>query len=402
MDLLRKSGESNLQYHKRLVYGKLVDKTLADADYSELAELIYGKPYSSDVARRMLYGSRLTLEAIDKNNFDNVTDDSIISELETKRLELQKERCRLADQRREYNKCIATDARFEHLCDVVKACADQMQSAGRMVDSDTVNDIYFSDAEAVVVFSDWHVGMVTNNVFNTYNIDICKQRVNHVVSEVIQRIRLHGCKKLHVAVLGDLIHGNCHVSARVASEEVAIEQLMHATELLAQAIGTMSQYVEETLVYVTYGNHARAVQNKHDSIHRDNLERVSEWWLKERFASVENVTIVSSDAHEFLFINACGHDICASHGDIDSVKSSPRLLATLFDRKYGTNIEYILLGDKHHRESFEELGITSTICGSLCGADDYANEKRLYSEPSQLLLIVTPDNGVDAEYRIKC
>ena len=87
---------------------------------------------------------------------------------------------------------------------------------------------------------------------------------------------------------------------------------------------------------------------------------------------------------------------------MDSVKSSPRLLATLFQKKYGMDIEYVLLGDKHHRESFDEVGICAMICGSLCGTDDYANSKRLYSQPEQLLLIVTEDDGVDAEYRIKC
>lgn len=57
-------GETDFDYHKRLVYGKLVDKTLADVDYTELSELVYGQPYSSDVARRMMYGSRRTLDLI--------------------------------------------------------------------------------------------------------------------------------------------------------------------------------------------------------------------------------------------------------------------------------------------------------------------------------------------------
>ena len=74
----------------------------------------------------------------------------------------------------------------------------------------------------------------------------------------------------------------------------------------------------------------------------------------------------------------------------------------LLNQKFGTNIEYVLLGDKHHRESFEELGVTSVLCGALCGTDDYANGKRLYSTPSQLLLIMNEADGVDAEYQIKC
>ena len=51
MELTQREGESRAQYHKRLIYGKLVDKTLADVDYSELSEYIYGQSYSSDVAR---------------------------------------------------------------------------------------------------------------------------------------------------------------------------------------------------------------------------------------------------------------------------------------------------------------------------------------------------------------
>ena len=177
---------------------------------------------------------------------------------------------------------------------------------------------------------------------------------------------------------------------------------MQVSEILAQAIMRLNQYVEETFVYMTYGNHARTIQNKHDSIHRDNMERIVPWWLMQRFQMFDNITIMPESENEFLFVNACGHDICAAHGDLDTVKCSTRLLATIFQKKYGKDIEYILLGDKHHRESFNELGITATICGSLCGTDDYANDKRLYSHPEQLLLIVNPEYGVDAEYRLKC
>lgn len=405
LEIAKQDNESRLDHHKRIIYGKLVDKTLSDVDYAELSEVVYGQQFSSDVARRMFYGSKRTLDLVEEESarqIGHTAARSVIEELEEKRVEIQKERQRLSDQRREYNKGIASDARFEHLCDIIRASSDKLRPIDCMISQDKIFDTYTSDSEAVLVFSDWHMGMVANNVFNTYNTEVCEQRVSHVVEEASKRIRLNACKRLHVVVLGDLIHGNCHVSARVASEEVAVEQLMHATELLAQAIATLNRCVEETYVYVTYGNHARAVANKSDSIHRDNLERFSGWWLVQRFASDESITVVDCNTNEFLFINACGHDICASHGDLDSVRTSPRLLPTLFNKKYGKNVEYILIGDKHHRESFEELGVTAMICGSLCGTDDYANDKRLYSEPSQLLLIVTPEDGVDAEYRLRC
>lgn len=82
--LLRKDGETELQYHRRLVYGKLVDKTLADYDYTELSKYVYGKQYAADVARRHMYGSRYTLELLDKERSNNIINSSIIDDIDQK------------------------------------------------------------------------------------------------------------------------------------------------------------------------------------------------------------------------------------------------------------------------------------------------------------------------------
>lgn len=403
ISLTRNEHESALDYHKRLVYGKLVDKTLADCDYSELAELLYGQPYSSDVARRMMYGSRRTLELVDAEPVKNICDNEMLTALDMKKAELQQERQRFFDQRREYTKILAAEGRKEHLYEALALAANKlMESIGPMFDDKYCDVESCGDSEAVLVFTDWHYGMKTKNVFNKYNTEICKERVTNTVNAAIRRIQMHGCRRLHVVVLGDLMHGSVHVSARVSSDELACDQLMQVSEILAQAILQLNKCVDETLVYMTYGNHARTIQNKHDSIHRDNMERIVPWWLTQRLQKYDDIIIMPESETEFVFVNACGHDICAAHGDLDSVKCSPRLLATIFQKQYGKNIEYILLGDKHHRESFNELGITATVCGSLCGTDDYANDKRLYSRPEQLLLIIDPEYGVDAEYRLKC
>lgn len=404
--------ESPLDYHKRIIYGKLIDKTLNDVDYTELSELVYGQPYSSDVARRMFYGSRRTLELLESEGVKNLSGLDIMEEIDGKMLELQKERQKFRDQRRERDKLISADARQEHLYATLSEAAFGL--------TETIGDMFGycdfskkasrseSDNEALLVFSDWHYGMVSDNIFNTYNKEICKDRVKCLVQKAINRLSAHRCRKLHIMVLGDLFHGAIHTSARVASEELVCDQMMEVSEILAQAILKLSMYVDETVIHMTYGNHARTVQNKNDSLHRDNMERIIPWWLEQRICALEhqigedlNITLAPASETEFLLVNICGHDICGTHGDLDSVRTSPKLISTLYHKKYGRNIEHIILGDKHHSESFEELGVSATICGSLCGADDYANEKRLYSTPSQLLLIINEEDGVDAEYKLK-
>lgn len=408
MDLSRKPNETYLDYHKRIIYGKLVDKTLGDLDYSELSDYAYGQHYSSDVARRMFYGSRRTLDLVAASQREMNANKGTMDELDEKINEFKREKQKFFDQRREYNKLQAEAGRREHLYEHLSSAAESL--------SKTVGDIFepktnintFADNEAVIVLSDWHYGMITHNAFNTYNTEICKQRVQVVIDKAVDRIQQHQCNKLHVIVLGDLGHFAIHTSARVASEELAADQLMQVSEILAQAIIHLSQFVPSTDVYVTYGNHARIVQNKNDSIHRDNMERLIPWWLETRILAEERVrgdlldiNIKPESDNEFISFNVCGHDVVACHGDLDSVKASPRMLSALFHKKYGKDVEYILLGDKHHREDFEELGITSMLCGALCGTDDYANDKRLFSTPSQLLLIFNPNDGLDAEYRLK-
>ena len=55
MQLDRLHNESDIAYHKRLIFGKLDDKSLADVDFTELARAVYGKeddvrklPYTAD------------------------------------------------------------------------------------------------------------------------------------------------------------------------------------------------------------------------------------------------------------------------------------------------------------------------------------------------------------------
>ena len=243
--------------------------------------------------------------------------------------------------------------------------------------------------------------MVTDNIWERYNTEVCRCRVERLVETAIERIRLHRCRRLHILLLGDMAHGAIHTSARVASEELVCDQVMQVSEIIAQAVAALADVVDETVVHATYGNHLRTVQNKQDSIHADNMERLIPWWLEQRLGDRGDIQFPQAEYYEFLYFNVCGYQICATHGDLDSVKNAGRTLNTLFVKKYGSGIDYVILADKHHKEEFEELGIESMIVRCLCGTDEYANGKRLYSTPGQLMMVFTPGIGADAYYQIK-
>lgn len=399
----RREGESALAHHKRLVYGKLVDKTLEDYDYSELSPFIFGKNYASDNARKMMYGCRATLDIIEGEMNSPPNDDT-----QARTDELKKEQQRFYDQRREYNKLVTEQARWEHLTETLSNSIESLNDSFLPIiysDEECISSIGYGDnyhgKSAVLFFSDWHYGMVTDNIWNTYNQDVFKNRLKSIVNGAIDRIQLHQCDSLDVVVIGDLIHGGIHTSARVASNELVCDQIIHASEHLAEAILTLSKYVSTTRVHCTYGNHARTIQNKKNSIHADNLERLIPWWLKQRFKSSDAIHVIEGDTYEFVHFYVRNTAICAIHGDLDTPKNSPRLLSALFMKRYNDKVDIIVQGDKHHSEAFDDIGVNSLMAGSLCGSDDYANDRRLYSNPEQLMLIIDKD-GLDAIYKLRC
>ena len=173
----RRDGESQFDYHRRLIYGKLVDKTLADMDYSELAELVYGQPYASDVARRMLYGSRRMLELLDQSRMEAIEDEDVSAGIDRQMVELQKERQRFFDQRREYKKLLTYDGRLENLYDALAKSAEKLEeTVGKMYRNTDGEYVPDGDGEAVLVLSDWHYGLVADNIFNTYDTEVCRRR----------------------------------------------------------------------------------------------------------------------------------------------------------------------------------------------------------------------------------
>ena len=99
-NLKRNENESLLGYYKRLVD----NRKEYDLDYSELGEIILGESkYSSDNVRKAVYLLKPILEKLEEESLSNVNTD-IAAEIRNQKLELEKEKIRFQDQKREYKK----------------------------------------------------------------------------------------------------------------------------------------------------------------------------------------------------------------------------------------------------------------------------------------------------------
>jgi UDP-2,3-diacylglucosamine pyrophosphatase LpxH len=310
--------------------------------------------------------------------------------------EVYKAKRQLFDQRKEYNKILTADARNEHLMGELIRAAGKLPAMVNLdlrpkEESDEYN-------EALLFLSDWHVGLEADNIWNRFNQDILQARVSKLVNDSIRYLKRHKPKVLHIAIIGDMVHGVLHNPGRIASSELGVEQLMQASEIIADVVNELSMYVEETLVYSTYGNHARSVQNYKDSIHSDNLERLIPWWMKQRLKGIKEIKFVDG-IYEFLRIRVCGQEVGAVHGDLDSKKELANVMTAVFDRAFGVRPKYVAMGHIHHTEDLDANGVRTIVVSSLCGTEEFANTKRFFSTPSQTLLFFNMD-GLECRYDI--
>lgn len=375
-----------------------------DIDWSEISEK-YNVGWNGDSIRKaqqpILLGGTFVSEYYKwkESQNQNKDNDEYNKKVQVMKDELYKERRKLYDQRREYNKLLTSDARAEHLN------KELVESANRLAE---IKPLIFEEKwfkpnfhrEAVLFWSDWHYGMITKNIWNEYNTEICRKRVKALVEITKEFITFNKIDVLSIVMLGDAANGAIHSSCRVQSEEDTCDQLMNVSELMAEAINELSKVVNHIAVYSCYGNHLRTVQNKDDSIHSDNMEKVIPWWLKQRLKDNSKVEIIESEYKEFTKLKVLGYNICCVHGDLENFKNIGTTVNTIFTKKFGETIDYTVSGDKHHLEEFEQFGIESVLIRSLCGTDDYANNKRLYSRPGQTLMIFNNVYGRECTYHI--
>ena len=403
IDLHRLENENEEQFIFRL--GQAKDSGNLDMSWDEIANIINKEfrsdesEYRSEAAYRKPY--QQAKRYFEANVFKTFSDkDTYFKELQIQKDAVYKEKRKLYDQRREYNKLLTSDARAEHLNEELVKAANRLNEEQPLI----FNEKWFKPnihKEAIMFWSDWHYGMTTDNIWNKYNTQICKNRVKAFVEMSKEFIRLNNIDILDIVMLGDAAHGSIHTGCRIQSEEDTCDQLMHVSEIMAEAINDLSNVVNHIAVYSCYGNHMRTIQDKKESIHSDNMEKIIPWWIEQRLQNNSKIEIKYSECKEFTKLNVLGKNICCVHGDLEKdFKQIGVTINTLFSRKFGETIDYTVSGDKHHLEEFEKFDIESILIRSLCGADEHSNNGRLYSRPGQTLMIFNDVYGREATYNI--
>ena len=374
---LKRKDETFKEYYIRLYQEKdLLGLTFKDIglllnevsgnDYNEAK---WRRPYEGFVQFKEMFGEGVISHS----------EQEILEEIKEEKLELQKEKYRMRDQKREFSAIIRRQARLESLEDYFKEVTENFEGVSLPKTKSNVND----KKEAAIVISDWHIGMKFDGRFNTFNHEIAEQRIAKVKDKTLDTVRKENISTLHIANLGDMISGGIHVSTRVQAEEDIIQQVIRVSEYLKQFIKTFLDEGIQVEYYNIVGNHGRYQSNKSEVAGiEENFEKLILTILDTAFSKYKNYN--STGCRDGIIeVEIAGQKIILAHGDMDKNTNAAMRLPQLF----GYVPNYIITGHIHHNTS-KDFGVTEHIVNpSLIGADDYATGGRFGGKPGQKLIL---------------
>ena len=254
----------------------------------------------------------------------------------------------------------------------------------------------FTDAEGVLLLSDWHYGMVCDNPWNKFNPDICRDRVNKLLNKVIDVVKKNHIDHVTVLDLADLIAGRIHTQIRIESRFDVITQTMEVAEILAEFLNDLSYHCGVSF-YSCLDNHSRLEPNKKESMDLESLARLIPWYLVERLKDNDCVEICDNKfGADIITCNVAGHNIIGVHGDNDSPRTALERLSLMTHQHY----DMLCTAHLHHFSCDENHQSVVVSNSSLMGVDRYAEKLRLTSDPSQTFVVATPENVCECIYRI--
>lgn len=315
--------------------------------------------------------------------------------VESKRLEAEKERIRMRDERNELNRLKRELARADGMVDLWKQIIAESVEPFHGYQENLVCDA--RDCDLVVHLTDLHAGLVIDNFCNKYNEDILVQRLGEYFNKITEISSTHNAENCYLLLGGDLISGVIHTPLRIEANMNAIEQLKFVSVAVSDFVRSLSYKFKNVYVYSVSGNHSRLFPNKKENGKGENLDTLVPFYISALLSEYRNVHICSDNAEESVArFSVRGNIVYGVHGDKDTMETVVQKLTMFFGEKPD-----IVMAGHRHTNGFRTVYDSKVIeSGCLSGPDNYCMDHRLQNKPEQMVLVVN-DTGIECLYDVK-
>ena len=323
------------------------------------------------------------------SDFNGSTDDISVLKRELERAKIQ-----FRDERNAWQKQNYMAARAEQKLDYLENFIKENGKSKYNIKYSPIVNVE-GNKVMVVCLSDLHIGACYNSMWGKYNSDIAKERLAEYLGEVIKIGKRHDVTEVVVLGIGDEISGNIHTSIQVQNRENVIEQIMLASEMIADFIAELCNCFDVGYINIG-GNHSR-ISKKEEALKDERLDRLIGWYVSKSLSHVENFTYIESEDTTIGVVDILNQKIWVTHGDYDSFNKGGLSNLVL---AMGYKPMAVFTGHMHTSAMDDIADIKFIRSGSFGGSgDDYTVEKRLTGKPSQTVAIFNCD-GVECLYPV--
>lgn len=297
-----------------------------------------------------------------------------------------KERVKLQDANREKRKVLRDFSRIETIQEYIELKLDEREPQPFKGCSYKIKN----GNEASLLVSDLHAGATVDSIFNYYDLDVLRERMDELASKVISFCKRDNVDLLHANFLGDFITGIIHGSTIAQAQEDVIDQILDASDIIVEFIKALRKEIPCIKTYFVYGNHGRTSPNKSDRAYKENFERLIAPIVRKDLRKTD-IKVIDGGYEDFVTYKLRdGKLIVSTHGTNDS----PDMANKNFTKLLGEDVYCVQMGHLHDVRE----GKGTTVNGSIMGSDDYSISHRWNSKPTQVLKVYYGDD--EATYKL--
>lgn len=382
----RKENESDDELIFRICSDK--NKIGSWEDVANILNDIMGKNYTESKFRKQFHYKMLNVN----NNISE--DDNYTKNLQIQKIELQKERQKLSDERTEFNKQIREQARKESFEDMIKRIVcenvEPIEWNGYKVDNEKLSN------DMLIPISDIHCGIEIDEFFNVFNKDVLKDRLENYTKEILKIRELHGSENAYI-VIGEVVSGIIHNNLRLQNNMDLMQSFQYVMTLISKMLIDLSPYFNMINIYNNLGNHSRISPKKEDSLIGENIDILIPFYLKAKLQNYKNIIVhenlVYKDIAMFTIRNKT---IMSAHGQYDDLSKVVQNWTMMF--KHTPDI--VLLGHRHFNEVTTVYDTKIIQTGSIVGTDPYSISIRKIGKAEQNVAIIDK-NGLVCTYDVR-
>ncbi len=364
-------NEDFLTWKLRLLTSKLNREI--DLDWSEIRDIL-GLDCSPCHLRKTAYGIKEYRDYFENKLKEKVESDEILNEFELKKIELESERKKLQSIKVEYNKLIRDNSRRELMFEMIKESIEKLPIPN-------FNPIPCSpkarERSGILAFGDIHFGKVLKSLHNEYSPEIAKQRMEQLMTEIIEIVDTYQLDHIDIINGADSIEGmSLRISQLQSLSMGFIDQTIQFSKFISSWLNELSEHVKISYHHIPASNHSqiRPFNSSRNEFTSEDLEKVIMNYVHDTLENNDRVNVPLYET-DIIKLNIQGYNIWALHGhQLKGKKDAIRDLSNLH-RQF---VDHLYISHFHHSGTLT-VGESKTSnveviqVPSVMGSDEYSD-----------------------------